>query len=135
MGWSIGYDSTWNRDIGYGVPAYCDHTTCGKEIDRGLSYVCGGEPYGGDYGCGLFFCGSHLVYHKPRGAADSVQLCPRCSKRLPPYKHPSREHPKWLHHKLTEDSWAAWRNENLREVERMRAELAKHPAPLVRAAE
>src|SRR4051812_7048849 len=25
MGWSIGYDSNWQRDIGYGVPAFCDH--------------------------------------------------------------------------------------------------------------
>ena len=50
MGWSIGYDSNWDRDIGYGVPAYCDHPDCNEEIDRGLSYVCGGEPYGGDRG-------------------------------------------------------------------------------------
>ena len=25
MGWSIGFDSKWNRDIGYGVPATCDY--------------------------------------------------------------------------------------------------------------
>jgi len=50
MGWSIGFDSSWNRDIGYGVPAYCDHPKCSKKIDRGLSYVCGGEPYGGGGG-------------------------------------------------------------------------------------
>ena len=34
MGWSIGYDNTWNRDIGYGVPATCDHLGCAAEIDR-----------------------------------------------------------------------------------------------------
>ena len=55
MGWSLGYDSNWNRDIGYGVPAYCDHPYCNEEIDRGLSYVCGDALYGGDRGCGLFF--------------------------------------------------------------------------------
>jgi hypothetical protein len=59
MGWSIGWDGTWKRDIGYGVPAYCDHPECSAEIDRGLSYVCGGDPYGGEHGCGLFFCGKH----------------------------------------------------------------------------
>jgi hypothetical protein len=44
MGWSIGYDENWKRDIGYGVPAVCDHPKCNKIINRGLSYVCGGEP-------------------------------------------------------------------------------------------
>ena len=28
MGWSIGYDTNWKRDIGYGVPAKCDHPRC-----------------------------------------------------------------------------------------------------------
>ena len=28
MGWAIGYDSNWGRDIGYGVIAYCDHPDC-----------------------------------------------------------------------------------------------------------
>jgi hypothetical protein len=54
MGWAVGYDENWKRYIGYGVPAYCDHPKCNKEIDRGLSYVCGGEPYGGNDGCGLY---------------------------------------------------------------------------------
>lgn len=55
MGWSIGFDSNWGQDIGYGVPSTCDHPDCDAEINRGLSYVCGGEPYGGDEGCGLYF--------------------------------------------------------------------------------
>jgi hypothetical protein len=46
MSWAIGYDGRWKRDIGYGVPAYCDHPGCNEEIDRGLAHVCGGEPYG-----------------------------------------------------------------------------------------
>ncbi len=44
MGWSLGHDNRWGkfgRDIGYGVPAICDHPGCNAEIDRGLSYVCG----------------------------------------------------------------------------------------------
>jgi len=51
MSWAIGYDTRWQRDVGYGVPAWCDHPGCEAEIDRGLSYVCGNEPYGGDHEC------------------------------------------------------------------------------------
>lgn len=43
MGWAIGYDTTWGRDIGYGVPATCDYPSCTEAIDRGLGYVCGGS--------------------------------------------------------------------------------------------
>ena len=38
MSWAVGYDSKWQRDIGYGVPSICDHPKCNKEIHRGLSY-------------------------------------------------------------------------------------------------
>lgn len=72
MSWAIGYDDKWKRDIGYGVPAYCDYPGCRVEIDRGLSYVCGGEPYGGDHGCGLYFCSKHLFM------GDFSQCCERC---------------------------------------------------------
>jgi hypothetical protein len=94
MGWSRGFDSTWNRDIGYGVPAYCDAPGCMKEIDRGLSYVCANqEPYGGDKGCGLYFCGDHL-----RG-----MRCARCWASKPPYKRISPEHPEWLRFKAEQE--------------------------------
>lgn len=126
MGWSIGYDSTWNRDIGYGVPAYCDHPKCNEEIDRGLAYVCAHEqPYGGDDGCGLYFCDEHL-----RGGQ-----CPRCAAGRPtPYAHPKPDHPTWIRHKLTDESWARWRAENPKEVAKltalMPAEIAHHSSPL-----
>jgi len=108
MGWSIGYDDRWQRDIGYGVPAYCDHPKCTAEIDRGLSYVCGGEPYGGEHGCGLYFCGKHLRW----ASENRRQACPRCATyRTTPYaKKP--DHPEWIAWKLTDESWAAWRAEN-----------------------
>jgi len=112
MGWSIGFDSNWNRDIGYGVPAFCDHPGCGKEIDRGLSYVCGGEPYGGERGCGLFFCSEHLFLH-----AKLPQLCTRCHNRRPPYK-PTADHPEWVQWKMTDESWGQWRLENAPLVEK-----------------
>jgi len=99
MGWSIGYDEQWQRDIGYGVPAYCDYPTCDAEIDRGLSYVCGGEAYGGERGCGLYFCEEHL---------DHRQLCKRCVRGKDAFD-PKPEHPTWLHHKATDPSWEEWR--------------------------
>lgn len=113
MGWSIGFDSNWQRDIGYGVPAYCDHPDCNEEIDRGLSYVCGGGPYGESLsdtdivGCGLFFCGKHL---------NGSSLCERCAtlvdgKINEPF--PAKpDHPEWIHFKLTDRSWKRWRKEN-----------------------
>lgn len=99
MGWSLGFDTNWNRDIGYGVPAECDHPRCNRGIDRGLAYVCGGEPYGGEAGCGLFFCEDHREL-----------LCARCRNRKPPY----RAKPDcfaWTEHKRTHPSWAQWREE------------------------
>lgn len=106
MSWSIGYDAHWDRDIGYGVPAYCDHPTCHAKIDRGLAYVCGGEPYGGDKGCGLYFCGEHL---------SCGSLCSRCSRSKPPYAA-KPDHPAWMRHKLTDESWRQWRDEHPEEV-------------------
>lgn len=101
MGWSIGYDSNWNRDIGYGVPAICDHPGCSEEIDRGLGCVCGGDPYGGEEGCGLFFCGKHLL----------PILCERCSDSKEPFE-PKPDILEWIHHKLIDPSWQSWRDEN-----------------------
>jgi hypothetical protein len=105
MGWSLGYDSNWQRDVGYGVPAFCDHPGCFKEIDRGLSHVCGGEPYGGDKGCGLYFCGEHMT------GFDSSQRCARCRPRRPKPFKPTPDHPLWIRHKLLDPSWAKWREE------------------------
>jgi len=121
MSWSIGYDTVWKRDIGYGVPAYCDHPGCGAKIDRGLAYVCGGEPYGGRRGCGLYFCEKHL-FHTPR----LPQLCDRCCapKRRKPFA-PTPDHPDWIRHKLTDESWQKWREENQEEVAKLDAALGK----------
>lgn len=102
MGWSIGFDTKWNRDIGYGVPATCDHPGCGAQIDRGLSYVCGGDPYGGEHGCGLYFCGRHL--------SGCPQVCDRCEAGADPYV-PTADVAEWTHHKQTDPSWAQWRAE------------------------
>jgi hypothetical protein len=117
MGWSLGFDDRWQRWIGYGVTAYCDAPKCNEEIDRGLSYVCGGqEPYGGEYGCGLYFCSNHLFYHKFRYAERSGEFCKRCIAHKRSY-NPKPEHPEWLDHLLTDESWAEWRKENPEFVE------------------
>ena len=114
MSWAIGYDDFWKRDIGYGVPAFCDHPDCNEKIDRGLAFVCGGEPYGGDDGCGLYFCEKHLN--------GLMQLCRRCSNGSKPFKA-KPDHPEWVHHKLTDESWQEWRNKNPQEVISMKDSL------------
>lgn len=116
MSWSIGFDSHWQRDIGYGVPAFCDHPKCEAEIDRGLGCVCGGEPYGGDKGCGLYFCGTH------GGGA----LCSRCRNYKPPFAA-KPDHPRWIQHKLTDESWAPWRDEHQAEVLKLSARAEDSP--------
>lgn len=106
MGWSVGYDSNWGRDIGYGVPAICDFPECGAEIDRGLYYICGGEPFGGSEGCGLYFCDGHLWYVEE----FESQVCPACAKGLNAYD-PTPDTDEWIQHKMTDPSWAPWRAE------------------------
>lgn len=117
MGWAIGFDSKWNRDVGFGVPAYCDHPKCDRVIDRGLGYVCGGDVYGGEYGCGLFFCGHHLLM------GVHAYVCKRCYTYKPPYKRIKVDHPTWVTWKLTDASWEQWRNEHPQEVDRMRRQI------------
>lgn len=110
MSWSIGYDENWRRDIGYGVPAICDHPGCNEPIDRGLGYVCGrGEPYGGEDGCGLYFCTKH----------GGGGLCEHCAKEDGETFDPKPDAPEWIAHKLTDESWQRWRDENLDWVKRV----------------
>lgn len=108
MGYSIGYDSDWRRDIGYGVPAECDHPDCKKEIHRGMAYVCDRAASGGlRVGCGLFFCDDHQ---------SLVNLCERCYDGRDPFE-PTPDIPEWLIWKLTDESWGKWRESEPTEVE------------------
>lgn len=116
MSWSIGFDSNWERDIGYGVPATCDHPDCDKEIDRGLSYVCGGEPYGGEHGCGLYFCSGHLAYDEIDDRY--IQKCDCCLEEKEPFT-PKPDTQEWIKWKLTDESWQQWRDENPEEVKKL----------------
>ena len=112
MGWELGYDSSWDRFIGYGVPAYCDHPDCNNEIDRGLAHVCSdSQPYGGE-GCGLYFCLDH---------SDFSGRCDRCSNDEDPFE-PKKEHPKWIKWMLTHRSWEEWRKENPDKVKLLESE-------------
>lgn len=113
MGWSVGYDSNWKRDIGYGVPAICDFPGCGTAIDRGLAYVCGGEPYGGDDGCGLYFCGEHMLL------GGKHQQCVRCTRNQAPFD-PTPDTREWIEWKLADESWGRWRDGNPEAVAAMK---------------
>jgi hypothetical protein len=106
MGWAVGFDPKWQRDIGYGVPGICDRPTCGEAIDRGLAYVCGGRPFGGERGCGLFFCATDLLMDE-----GGIQLCRRCIDGAEPFEA-TPDAPEWTDHKMTDPSWAHWRAEN-----------------------
>lgn len=100
MGWSLGWDNNWNRDVGYGVPAQCDQPRCKALIDRGLGYVCGNQPYGGEGGCGLYFCGKHQ--------RDFAQRCERCVNGEEPFK-PKPDVKEWIDFKMKDASWKKWR--------------------------
>jgi hypothetical protein len=117
MGWAVGYDTKWKRDIGYGVPSICDHPECETEINRGLAYVCANqEPYGGE-GCGLFFCELHRNYRSLGDDEDGEddlsagQFCERCLVDGPPFD-PKPDTPERIAWKLTDSSWQQWREEN-----------------------
>jgi len=120
MSWAVGYDGEWERDIGYGVPAYCDHPGCMKEIDRGLAYVCGEEPYGGADGCGLYFCSEHLYFSDKH----EHQVCFQCMNGEEPFD-PTPEHPLWVKHKLTDPSWLPWRETHPDETKELIDEAQK----------
>lgn len=131
MGWAVGYDDNWKRDIGYGIIAYCDHPDCNAEIDRGLAYVCAdSEPRGGD-GCGLYFCDKHrghAIISEPTEEGDEEFIlndcCERCSNGLDSFP-PKPEHPFWIRFKLLDPSWAKWREESPDEVKEFEERWAK----------
>lgn len=81
MGWSYGHNAA-GREIGYSVEAECDEDGCDEDIDRGLSYVCGGMHDGGEHGCGGYFCGAHLFAACPPDGRHGL-LCVRCIDKTP----------------------------------------------------
>ncbi len=106
--WSIGYDERWNRDIGFDVPATCDHPECKKTINRGVEHVCGGEPYGGDTGCGLYFCEQHIQIKTLDVDKEQIPLCSQCLSNKEPFA-PKPDTDEWINYKQTSHYWAGWR--------------------------
>lgn len=116
---------------GYGVPAVCEYPDCNEEIDRGISYTCGGEPFS-EHGCDRYFCGKHRKFkqwnfktgawckHKNDCECDYAEVCERCAENKPPFPYKS-EHPDWVKHLLTDDSWAEWRKNNPEKVSEFKA--------------
>jgi len=107
MYWAIGYDEHWNRDIGYDVPGICDHPNCTKTINRGVDHVCGGEPYGGESYCGLYFCAEHLEIN-PDAEEQPVPMCAQCASGNEPFE-PTPDTSEWITYKETSIYWAGWR--------------------------
>ena len=113
---------------GYGVPAICEHPDCNEEIDRGMPYACGEEPFS-EYGCDRYFCGKHKEMvgynafgekckHEKDCDCEFKEYCESCAKGIDsfPYKP---EHPKWLKHLLKDKSWAEWRKNNPQKVKEL----------------
>lgn len=89
MSWAYGIAAD-GREIGYSVKDICNEPGCSAEIDRGLSFVCGGMHEGGDHGCGSYFCTAHMDVVEHEG--KYFQLCSKCAAALP------CDH-KWVGHK------------------------------------
>lgn len=68
------------REAGYSVVAECDWPGCGAVIDRGLAYLCGEVPEGGEDSCGGYFCGAHL--HWPDDDEIHGYRCPTCTDEI-----------------------------------------------------
>jgi len=129
MSWAVGWDAKNQRDVGYGVPAICDHPDCDEKIDRGLSYVCGSEMYGGEHGCGLHFCSEHTSAQYEMGGdhllLGGAQVCQRCAGHESAFEKKA-DTQEWVQWKLTHTSWQAWRSENPGLVRNLEAEANEH---------
>lgn len=84
MGWGSGVSHD-GRKIGYSVDAECDKPGCTEKIDRGLAFLCGDLSevlHGSGYGCGKYFCHSHLFFADLGGEPKirGVSLCEDCGE-------------------------------------------------------
>lgn len=110
---------------GYGIPAICEYPSCKKEIDRGISFACGGEPFS-ELGCDRYFCSKHRKYtcFNSDGEPDEneeencIEVCAQCAENKEPFDY-KPEHKKWVEHLLTDESWEQWRKENPDEVKEL----------------
>jgi len=65
-------------EAGYTVEDICEEAGCDERIDRGLAHLCGEKPGGDEYGCGGYFCSSHLYLSSQEG---HPQMCKGCLAR------------------------------------------------------
>lgn len=118
MGYAV-YERN-GRDCGYGIPSLCDQPDCHERIDRGLAHLCGQDPGGDEWGCGLYFCGSHLFL--PDNDGELGWRCSACRDGGEPYD-PKPDLTEWVEWKLTDESWQQWRDENPESVVVMKETL------------
>lgn len=78
MGWANCGEDNLGRPIGYAHKGICDHPDCEAEIDRGLSYACGGMHGDDEHSCEGYFCYAHLVFAE-LSDGERVQLCEACT--------------------------------------------------------
>jgi hypothetical protein len=91
----MGYSVYWanGRWQGYGIPAYCDYPGCSEEIDRGMRFQHEEDLENGTPS--VFVCNKHQ-----ETLIEEIEV------------DYDREHPEWLKHILTDESWELWREEN-----------------------
>ena len=77
-----GINPETSERMGNRWPGTCNYPDCGKEIDHGVNYVCGGKHKGGKYGCGRYFCTYHLVI------TPIAVLCLICGEKHYPAQEP-----------------------------------------------
>lgn len=81
MSWSHCGKDSQDRYIGYAYAAKCDHPGCDKDIDRGLSYACGGMHGQDEVSCDKYFCEEHLAY--TLDSDDHMHnICEECANLL-----------------------------------------------------
>ncbi len=85
MGWSDCGTDYQGRPIGYAHGAKCDHPGCNKDIDRGLSYACGGHHGSGNWYCDEYYCSEHLIFTDTHEGI--MQLCPVCHNTAVDYEN------------------------------------------------
>lgn len=125
MGWAVGFDRHHDRFRGYGVPAYCDAKGCDEEIDRGLGYVTHPAPpenlSDDDY---------DAWWDEQDDLADgALFVCSKHAHRDVDTDALPAEHPDWLRHVLSDESWQKWRDENPEKAARYAEQLEATEAP------
>jgi hypothetical protein len=114
MSWAVGEDEELGRDIGYGIPSFCEHPDCNEVIDRGMGCACGGE-HGNHRGCNRYFCERHLYYAWGGEGVDATvdllagQLCAMCVNDGPGRFPTKPDMLAWTYFKMTDPSWHRWR--------------------------